>query len=203
MDPVASTYIKIAQQGYKGFYSTQRSIHSVADLSDLPYFIPVKYEGKTYRTFLFIPGRPPVCFACKAQGHMKSSCPNTSKYPAVPASLPPPEPDQKISTEDVVEETADGNHGEDDSEVERDVSYRIEVPKGDKKSYITYESEVLEVTPPEERRERYTDSEKKLRTKCTSKKCFWIPLWAGNRLTFQDMDDHLSNVHEHFQLVEC
>ena len=129
---------------------------------------------------------------------MKSSCPYTSKSANVEASVPPPEPDQKMIPEDAYEEKADSSQGD----VDRDDSYRIEVTRGTKKSYITYENEVLEVTPPE-KSEKMTDEFKQLRVKCTTKRCSWIPLWAAGLLNVNYMNDHLCNHHEAFQLLQC
>lgn len=89
-DAVTSMYVTIPQPGYRDCFSTQRKIRSVTDMSDLPYFIPITSEGHTYRTFLFVPGRPPVCFKCSQSGHMKNSCTNPDKpKPYTEASLLP------------------------------------------------------------------------------------------------------------------
>ena len=88
-DQVASEYVRIDQKGFPGCYSTQRKITAAADMRNLPHFVTVKSEGHSYRTFLFVPGRPPACFACNSIGHMKNSCPSTSKL----ATLVQPTPD--------------------------------------------------------------------------------------------------------------
>ena len=69
-----SSYIRIAQKGYEGCFSTQRRIRSTADMSSLPHFIKIHSEGLTYKGHVFVPGRKPVCFNCGSEGHMKSDC---------------------------------------------------------------------------------------------------------------------------------
>jgi hypothetical protein len=76
---IACSYIRIPQKGYQGCYSTQRRLVSPSGFDKLPHFIPIESEGETYRCFLFVPGRPTICFACQELGHMKSSCPNQRK----------------------------------------------------------------------------------------------------------------------------
>jgi hypothetical protein len=73
---VAVSYIRIPQQGFHGCYSTQRKVLCPAGLSKLPHFINIESEGVKHRCFLFVPGRPPICFQCGSVGHMKSKCKN-------------------------------------------------------------------------------------------------------------------------------
>ena len=95
-DRVACTCIQIPQHGFHGCYSTQRKIRSPVDLKDLPYFIDITSEGRVYRAFLFVPGRPAVCFDCGLSGHMKNACPGVKetlsgfKRPSDPIDIPPP-----------------------------------------------------------------------------------------------------------------
>ena len=79
-------------------FSTQCKIRSPVDLKDLPYFIDIESEGRTYRTFLIVPGRPSVCFDCGRSGHMKNGCPgvqppkSSSKIPSSPIQIPAKKP---------------------------------------------------------------------------------------------------------------
>ena len=98
-DQVRSTYMQKPQPGFQGCYATQRCIKAAVSMKDLPYFIPVKYEGVTYHTCLFVPGWEPVCFKYNHIGHMRSQCPGPVQ------SIPPVIP----NTDDV-----EADEGEDD-----------------------------------------------------------------------------------------
>ena len=78
-DRVSCNYVRLPQHGFSSCYSTQRKIHSAVDLKKLPYFITISSEGRSYRSFLFVPGRPAMCFGCGQVGHMKNDCPDAPK----------------------------------------------------------------------------------------------------------------------------
>lgn len=85
--------IQIPQRGFEGCYSTKRRLESPVSLDKLPHFLQIESEGQVYRTFLLVPGRPPVCFHCGGSGHMKSSCENKSRnVPVAPDVVDPPNP---------------------------------------------------------------------------------------------------------------
>lgn len=85
---ISCQYVTVPQRGYKDCYSTQRRIECTGSLKDLPYFVNVESEGKTYRGFVFIPGREALCFKCGLKGHMKSSCGTNVEVNPVAASQP-------------------------------------------------------------------------------------------------------------------
>lgn len=64
----------IQQRGFKGCMSTQRKIESTVSMKSLPYFIGIESNGSIYQTFLFVPGRRPICFSCGLIGHKKAEC---------------------------------------------------------------------------------------------------------------------------------
>lgn len=72
--PVTISYVRLPQPGYRGCFSTQRRVESVADLDALPHFLRVPFEGKYYKAYVFVPGRPQMCFQCGQRGHMRSDC---------------------------------------------------------------------------------------------------------------------------------
>lgn len=72
-------YFNIQQKGFKGCKSTQRKIQSTRSLKSLPYFIGIESNGSTHQTFLFVPGRRPVCFSCGLIGHKKAECCQTNQ----------------------------------------------------------------------------------------------------------------------------
>lgn len=96
---VASEYIKMKQEGFSQCFSTQRRIISSVDLSVLPHFLNVTSEGKNYRCFVFVPGRPTVCFNCGQQGHMRSKCASSGLAVNPPSPVSPVE---SFTTEDII-----------------------------------------------------------------------------------------------------
>lgn len=68
--------INIPVAGFRRCLSTQRKIQSLVDLKSLPYFINIESNDCTYRTFLFVPGKQPLCFTCGSFYHKKNECVN-------------------------------------------------------------------------------------------------------------------------------
>ena len=89
-DIVSGNYVQLLQHGFSGCFSTQRKIRSPVDMKNLPYFLTISSEGRTYRTFVFVPGRPAICFGW----HMKNTCPDalqnrqSFKRPSSPIHIP-------------------------------------------------------------------------------------------------------------------
>jgi hypothetical protein len=72
---VVCSYIRITHGSLNGCYTTQSRLVCPAGLTKLPHFIHIPFEDESYRCFTFVPGRPPVCFACGDEGHMRNQCP--------------------------------------------------------------------------------------------------------------------------------
>jgi hypothetical protein len=71
---ITCQYMNISQRGFDRCMSTQRKIQSTKSMKTLPYFIDVESNDSIYRTFLFVPGRRPLCFACGSIGHKQNQC---------------------------------------------------------------------------------------------------------------------------------
>ena len=91
---VTCAYVQLPQHGFQGCFSTQRKLCSPVDLKAVPYFVDIQSEERVYRAFLFVPGRPAVCFDCGLTGHMKNACPGKQSSrtiftrPLSPVSIP-------------------------------------------------------------------------------------------------------------------
>lgn len=103
---ISCQYIQIPQRGYRDCFTTQRRLVSPISLDNLPHFIDIPFEGQSFRSFLFVPGRQPVCFACGGAGHMRSTCKvekNTDKnipFKTVPTSVTT----EEVDTTDCINE---------------------------------------------------------------------------------------------------
>lgn len=71
---ITCQYVNILQRGFQGCMTTQRKIQSTTSMKPLPYFIDIESNNSIYRTFLFVPGRRPLCFACGSIGHKRRQC---------------------------------------------------------------------------------------------------------------------------------
>jgi hypothetical protein len=71
---VSCTYIRIPQGSLQGCYTTQRRLVCPAGFAKAPHFVNILFETESYRCHVFVPGRPPVCFACGLEGHMRNRC---------------------------------------------------------------------------------------------------------------------------------
>ena len=205
-DRVTCEYVRIDQKGFPGCYSTQRRIRSATDLTDLPYFIPVTSEGQTYRTFLFVPGRPPACFACNRIGHMKNTCPGTS-------NPDPPQPVEDIVSEPSshaldVDPIAQSNAGdtEEDELFEATTQDKFTLMDRNKNkrppSPVRHKGKAFTVIPPK----TTCDSAKmeKAAANCKRTICYLIPMFRAEHISAQDMSDHIFNQHRYsFTLQRC
>ena len=192
-DKVTCTYICIPQKGFEGYFSTQRSIQSPANLAKLPYFVNIVSEGVIHKSCLFVPGRPQICFNCHLTGHMKSSCKAAKTIQAI-ANPNPAKPDEEENSEQSSEESPEVR--------EEDVpdSYKIRCHDG---RYIQAKGQIQVVTPPEHSDVSNTDI-MDFDIKCSIKNCGYISPWLKNRISFRRLSEHLDSFHHHvFTLEKC
>ena len=209
-DTVTCEYIRIDQKGFPGCYSTQRKIYAAADLRNLPHFIQIESEGETYRTFLFVPGRVPACFACNAIGHMKSSCPVAQNTANVPApAVPVPHTQEDVSSEETsVHESASPAHSS-DGDVQNDVfestthpTYHIWDRKSRKAApaVMKHKGKVVQVIPPKETHDKAKFDE--LLQCCTEISCAGIDLFRKEQVSAEDMESHIRSCHFYILRLE-
>ena len=195
-DCVTSSYIRIPQPGFQDCYSTQRKITSAVSLAELPYFIPLKFEGVSYRTCLFVPGREPICFKCGLVGHMRGQC-STSKSGPVQAQKPVATPVASVS------------------DVEEELSIQVPVGLAEKqcasspppREYeiwvnsrpITFQGKVSKVAPPTKSlmAKSVQDVES---LKCSHDNCRLLTAWFKGGLSFWDIYDHLTDSHDEIEV---
>lgn len=214
---VSCQYIKIAQKGYQNCFSTQRSLQSPVTLKDLPHFFNVESEGSSYRVFLFVPGREPVCFGCKRTGHMKSSCPNSdvavsvetraeqqrdkpvqfNRQELVNLAVPPPSQPQAVPLETQEEPYEESESDGQMSEEQYSMSYlRTDgIPR-----FIARRGRPMIVTPPS--RSRIDDDILyDLLDRCTDRKCNLLDPWQDEVISLAYMKAHIMRFHKTFEIV--
>lgn len=206
-------YIQIPQKGYEGCFTTQRRIEAPVALDKLPHFIQIDSEGQSYRTFLFVPGRQSVCFACGEFGHMKSSCGNDKrkrkgdeqteqpiKKLIVPAEVVDSsdvtitEPSESIISEDRSSsmqcESQDGSDAE-----YSDSFYTVKFLQRDGSFYkLAEEGKVLHINPP--LKSRMTKDEIEAATWiCMHHGCDLLRHWEEGLISANDLRSHFSEKH--------
>ena len=221
-DRVTCTYIQIPQHGFHGCYSTQRKIRSPVDLKDLPYFIDITSEGRVYRAFLFVPGRPAVCFDCGHSGHMKNACPGVKKpssgfkRPSDPVDIPYAKKQTIEEGDEAVSSVASHSPQESDMVLQeysrspglqallniakpeqlKDAKYRYKIVlvQGDKSTVLTSKGNPIEVIPPDVSSipSEQTASESR---KCSATNCRMVGHWSKRKISITDMVTHLDAFH--------
>ena len=212
---VTCSYIKVPQVGYLDCSSAQRSIKSVTSLGDLPHFIHVNSEGESYRAYLFVPGRQPICFQCHSIGHMKDQCTLSTpaqeedSHPSVEADMDDNkndvEPREKDEDENAheVPEYEDSSHPEALDVCYDPQPYRIDVFNKDCLfQAITYKGRTILVNPPL-RTQIPLDNVAALASKCENKnlKCCLLEPWNRAQLSMPRLRKHFMSDHQGFRVV--
>lgn len=207
-DKVTCEYVRIDQKGFPGCYSTQRRITAATDLKALPHFLSIQSEGHTYRTFLFVPGRPPACFACNAIGHMKSSCPltidhsNTTSDVPAPAGQPDLPAEEEISHEGTPSsrQSPKSTHSEALEEASLEAAsqhrYHILEKQANKFGRSTpkkHKGHEIRVVPPQQTFDVAAFEIESAR--CTRTFCAVINSFRKERVAAQDMERHIDACH--------
>lgn len=210
-------YITIPQKGYDGCFSTQRRIESPVALDKLPHFVQIESEGQSYRTFLFVPGRPSVCFACGVEGHMKSSCRKEKsslkgKSPVIPVVSKVDPKITSLETESLSSSLGGGSlaasfalmqqdgygptGSEVDSEIEKDQDSFVIQSFGpnDEVTYIKRGEEILVVNPP-----KLTvlndDVYQRIHEQCLPDDCCMFSEWDDQLISALRFKSHLHQKH--------
>lgn len=223
-DRVSCNYVQLPQHGFAGCFSTQRKLRSPVDMKNLPYFVNISSEGRLYRTFLFVPGRPAVCFSCAKVGHMKNSCPDDQanrqsfKRPSSAIDIPT----SKKHSPDPVEDSS--------MPVDLDKSFTLQMPDHlsmpvcsfiqnemfalqetstppDPPKYrliirrdsgtviISRKGTPIEVSPPET--SDVPKKQQKVESKgCSLENCKMIGLWTKGHICADDMAQHFRDHHD-------
>jgi hypothetical protein len=219
------SYVRIPQGSLHGCYSTQRRLVCPAGLAKLPHFLPIDYEGVTHRCFLFVPGRPPICFKCGSVGHMKSTCaeksrqtkPQTLVTPDAPLNvivdheqddihnvLNSPTPSESQLTDPVTDELNQAYEQLPQPEGEHH-SYQIVVQLPNGKIHPIGHSEgstdavylpKYQHTPPD-----YYEFLQHLTSKCNFDKCNLIDKFLVGCIPFKFMKGHLKADHPTFGII--
>ena len=231
-ESITCAYVQIPQHGFHGCFSTQRKIRSPVDLQHLPHFVEIASEGKVYRAFLFVPGRPTVRFNCGRVGHMRGSCPGkddetTFKRPSSsPVEIPPAkqsrkdhatEEDMSMTHSDVEQASPNACYqpSEDDFESQSPSQgsptfqtflikrYKLVITQGDKATDVTKKGKVIVVRPPN--KSSMAKKQITLESKsCDAGNCRLVNNWAQERISLPDMINHVENYHSDLlSVVQC